>query len=114
MPNKYELANEIARCLAGVEPTRAVMDLFRAARAKSPIIESRVQSAVESIGSDRIPPEVGELIGEVCADADSEERTSLFRLRLTPAERGELDRLAMEAGVTASQFVRMRVFGREK
>lgn len=40
-----------------------------------------------------------------------EGRAVTFRLRLTPEERVELDRLAEEQGQTPSQFIRTRVFG---
>jgi hypothetical protein len=55
-------------------------------------------------------PERAAIIEHVTADGE-ETREYTLRIRLTPAERNELQTLATAAGQTLSEYARRRVFG---
>ncbi len=91
------------------EATRAIMAL----NADSPIIKRRLNLVASHALSDSSAGFTDEEIVRITylLSAENEEtRDFTLRVRLTPSERAELERLAAEAGMDMSDYVRSKIF----
>jgi len=93
--------------------TREAMACLRAIRAGSPIVPIRYERAVDLALSDPEASFSGDERAELASHLteDGGTRSTVFRFRLTKAERALLEDMAREAGVSASVYARRALFG---
>lgn len=86
---------------------------LQAINANSPVVQQRYNHVVEIALADpyaMFTPEERAIIAAPLATSESETRDYTLRIRVSEYERGMLERLADEAGVTMSEYVRSKVF----
>ena len=91
------------------EGGRAATDLIRAGQIGSPILDARLQHCLREVREVRQP--VADLVRQFYAsvadgDEPADDRSESLRIRLSAAEKAELQRQAGEAGETVSAYIR--------
>ncbi len=85
---------------------------LQAIRAKSPIVQIRYQRVLQMAlaNNDDWTPAERAILAEPLEASESSGRDFMLRVRLTDTERAELQRLADEAGIGMSEYVRRKLF----
>lgn len=86
---------------------------IRAIQVKSPMVQQRYNRTVEIAFADpkaSFAPEERSLIAEYLGGIEADSRGYMLRIRLTENERAELERMADEAQMSMSEYVRDQIF----
>jgi len=107
--------SDALRTIIACSPNAAgsAMDCLRAIAVKSPAVQSRYDNSVHLALHDPaavFTPEQRALLAEFAGGGEPETRTVMQPVRLSPAERQELEDAAQAAGQSLSDYIRSRLF----
>lgn len=91
------------------------IDCLRAISVKSPVVQQRYNNVLGvalSDGDAHFTPQERTLLAEFAGGGEPETRSIMQPVRLSPAERQELEDAAQAAGQSLSDYIRSRLFAR--